>query len=182
MKIKITLAILFCITRITFGQQTSAYKEITNQLIVVDTIQVEKKFKNGTLKEKGTIINYVYGTRSLELYAGELTYYHNNGEIQVKKMLDEYGTTLTAKQYSRKGILLSETEVIKIDTKAKSPKEFLDHEKHLMVRKRYKYYDYSFKMNKWYLKKEGDLFNGVKSGIWKFYTADGKLKKEKNYL
>jgi len=180
MKMKITLTLLL-LTNITFGQGTSAYKEITDKLIVIDTIQVEKKFKNGILKEKGTILTYASKTKKLELYVGKLVYYHKNGQIYIERKLDSFGTTLTAKKYNRKGVLLSESEVIKIDTKAESPDEFLAEDKSLIVKKRYKYYDYSFKLNKWFLKKEGDLVNGVKSGVWKFYTAEGKMKKEKEY-
>ena len=76
--------------------------------------------------------------------------------------------------------LKKESTTISIDTKAKSPREFLLRDRKIILTTLEAKYKCS-KDCQWYKHKEGKRRNGRKIGLWKTYSESGEVLSEKSY-
>jgi antitoxin component YwqK of YwqJK toxin-antitoxin module len=163
------------------AQFSEYYLELTKSLKPVDTTDFVEKYKNGNLKTKGKYLVYNSEQYSTELAFGEFITYYKNGNIMEKTFYDSFGYEMKYKFYDVDGELIYERETILLDTSAKNINEFFFTKKHILFTDFVKEYNYSMKLCKQYLQKEGKLYKGKKIGTWKIYNPDGTLKKEKSY-
>ncbi len=174
------LIILFFIPFTIFSQQSQRYLEFMNSISPVDSSLVIKKYKKGEIKETGK--EYVFETEDFfyTSFVGENLSYFKSGALSRKTTFDDLGIQLSNIYYTEDGQILQENLTQKLDTSAKTAEDFFDNTI-LDITTYSKCYSYSFKLCKYYLKKEGAYFNYKKSGVWKIYNPDGSLKKEKSY-
>ncbi|EDM43192.1 hypothetical protein SCB49_11974 [unidentified eubacterium SCB49] len=146
----------------------------------VDSSKVIKKYKNGQLREAGK--EYVFETEDY-LYTslvGENLSYFKSGALSRKTIFDDLGIQLSDIYYDEDGQILQENLTQKLDTSVKTAEEFFD-DTNFDITTYAKFYSFSVKFCRYYLKKEGACFNYKKTGVWKIYNPDGSLKKEKSY-
>lgn len=163
-----------------FSQHSLRYKKFASQLVPIDTIKVELKYKSGKIKERSTKLKYKHKGEFFEFYYGNRTLYRRNGQISRINEFDPFGITTKSKCFI-KGTVWCESETLEIDTNAKNQYEFLKLYKHLNILTNVKIYAPSIRAGSMYLKKEGKKRNNKKIGIWKKYSYLDKLIKEKNY-
>ena len=164
----------------SFAQDYSSnFKEFASQIEPTDSIEIDTKYKNGVQKVQGKRIRYEYGNYVYEYSIGKWIEYYRNGNVSNEIEYDSFGNMLVYKWFSNDdGALMFESKTIKIDTKAKTLKDFLNPKKYFEILTYNKKYDYSFKECKWYLRCEGQMLNNTKIGTWKKYHKNGQLKKE----
>lgn len=95
--------------------------------------------------------------------------------------MDKYGNILSCKVFDRLGNKTIESLTTEIDSDASDLNAFFDSEKHISFKRHVKLYKCSKKLGIYYLHKEGQRVNGKKKGLWKTYSENGDVKKEKVY-
>jgi len=180
MKLKIFFFFLFAI-QIINAQQTEQYKNLTSQIEPLETKKIERKYRNGKIKEVYYLTTYEHKGLKYYLYSGKYYSYFRSGIKSEEREHDMFGVPLFTTWYYSNGDLSLKNKTIEIDTNAKSIKEFLESDKHL-TRRLYSeiFIPLNGEKDKPILIKEGEKVNGKRTGIWKFYRK-GKLTKEKVY-
>jgi len=180
MKFKILLFFLFS-NLIINAQQTELYKNFTSRIKPLETKKVERRYRNGKIKEVYYLTTYEHKGLEYYLYTGKYYSYFRNGIKSEEREHDMFGVPLFTKWYYWNGDLSLKNKTTEIDTKANSIKEFLESDKHL-TRRLYSeiFIPLNGEKDKPILIKEGEKVNGKRTGIWKFYRK-GKLTKEKVY-
>lgn len=180
MKRFLSIIFLLLIYNLSNAQHTDKLKKILNELNEIDSKPDTIFYGNGKVWWVGTITTFKYKSKNYSTNSGKLTEYYKNGEIASEVLLGKYGYILSSNSYDRKGNKTHESITTEIDTNAKTLNEFFESEKHISFKRYLKYYKYSYKYGICYLYKEGNSVNGKKSGLWKTYTENGELKKEKH--
>ncbi len=175
------LLLSFCYNvcgQVQFSERYEKFKEQLKPTIVYDSVA---KYKNGNIKFKAVVARFYTEDYVYYQYIGDYEEYFKDGSLSGIWKSDDYGVPFDTKIYDGTGSLSCEIKLLEFDTTAKSTFEFLDSEKYLKFKTFEKYYRYSFRLCDTYLYKEGNKLNDKKVGLWKFYDADGNLKKEKKY-
>ncbi len=180
MKIKTLFVLLLLFGTYTYSQHTESYNKVANQIKFIDSVKFEKRYNNGLLKEKGTLIRYELGDWIYEFKTGINIFYDRHQRIFYKINYDPFGWQLSSKFYDKKGNIYYKSTTLKIDTSAKTAKEFLDKNRLFTLTYYEKEYVIDKEENVW-LYKEGKRINNKKTGVWKTYCVDGALTKEKNH-
>jgi len=152
----------------------------TASKVLVDSMELNKCFKNGKLKESGILKIYKYGDYFYKFKSGKYVKNYKDGSKSIF-LLDDWGTDLEAYHFDSGGNLIKEWVTTKVETTAVDLEEFLNSNKHITYDTAFKDYRYDYKLCKYYLKKKGQYSNGKKVGAWKFFDSSGNLKKEKKY-
>ena len=182
MKPYITIIFSILIFNFSSAQQTTEYNDFVNQFKIVDSKPLINYWKNGNLQFKTTENTYEYNKEIFNTYSGELNWYHENGQISFEGLVDQYGKLMYLKTYDEDGNITGESIVTKIDSRARSVTEFINPGKGVISKVvKVKHYRFSKKLGANYLHQEGVTISGKKRGLWKTYTKEGKLKKEKIY-
>ncbi|MBU2947195.1 hypothetical protein [Zobellia uliginosa] len=181
MKLIITIVFTIFITFFSSSQYSKEYKILTEKLTATDTLNFEERYKNGEIKEKGTILTYKVGDYSADYYFGEYYQYFRNGKIKMRAVFDRFGNLLSQKCYLNFGGLCSESTALEIDSETTDLEELLRVDEKTKVISNDKFYNYSMKLDSMYLKKEGKMIGNKKIGIWKIYSRTGELIDEKQY-
>ncbi|TMM55980.1 hypothetical protein FEE95_15165 [Maribacter algarum] len=164
--------------QVQFSERYEKFKEQLKPTIVYDSVA---RYKNGNIKFKTVVARFHTEDYVFYQYIGDYEEYFRDGSLSGTWKFDDYGVPFDTKIYDGTGSLSCEIKLLEFDTTAKSAFEFLDSEECLKFKTFEKYYRYSFRLCDTYLYKEGHKMNGTKIGLWKFYDADGNLKKEKEY-
>ncbi len=154
---------------------------MTEKLTATDTLNFEERYKNGAIKEKGTILTYKAGDHSADYYFGDYYQYFRNGKVKMKAEFDRFGNLLSQKCYLNFSGLYSESTTLEIDLETTDLEELLRVDQKTKVISHVKFYNYSVKLDSLYLKKEGKMIGNKKIGSWKIYSRTGKLIDEKLY-
>ena len=181
MKIISTIIFTVFITFFSFSQYSKEYEILTEKLIATDTLNFEELYKNGEIKEKGTVLTYKVGDYSADYYFGDYYQYFRNGQVKMKAKFDRFGNLLSQKCYLNFGGLCSESMTLEIDTETTDLEELLRVDEKTKVISNDKFYNYSMKLDSMYLKKEGKMIGNKKIGVWKIYSRTGELIDEKQY-
>ncbi len=164
-----------------YSQYSEEYKALIESVNPpIDSILVEHKYKNGKTKELGWQLYYNQNNQVYSFLKGRHYLYFKDGhwnEIDY----DDFGNIMLHRGFDSEGNILYESKTKYITTTATNANVFFESDKHLSYSRDIKRYVYSIKLCKYYLKKEGEISNGRKSGTWKTYYPDGTLKKEKVY-
>ena len=164
-----------------YAQYSEEYKALIENINPpTDSIKVEHRYKNGKIKDTGWQLYYTQNNREYSLLKGK-HYLHFKGGQWNETDYDAFGNIMLHRSFDSEGIVIYESETKYISTTASNINDFFESDKHLIFVRNLKQYEYSIKLCKYYLKKEGEITNGRKSGKWKTYYPDGKLKKEKEY-
>ena len=177
----LTTIFLFLICNLSNAQYSDRFKEIVNELEEIESKPDTIFYRNGKIWWISTITTYKYDSETYSTYSGKQTQYYKNGEIVSALLLGKYGNIISMSSYDREGNKIFESETTEIDSNANNLTEFFDSNEHISFKRIEKYYKCSNKQAEYYLFKEGQTVNGKKSGLWKSYTENGELKKEKNY-
>ncbi|WP_034058758.1 hypothetical protein [Lacinutrix jangbogonensis] len=165
-----------------FAQHSKAYIEFTNNLVLIDTILINTKFNNGFKKDSGATLVYEYEDYFYEFWSGPYIQYDKKGNIITDSEFDNFGNYLSYTFFDSNGNIIEDYKIKSVDTHAGNLDEFMANIHRNTVSIGYKKkYSYSYKLCKYYLKKEGNVKNFNKIGNWKFYYETGELKKEKTY-
>ncbi|WP_166962074.1 toxin-antitoxin system YwqK family antitoxin [Yeosuana marina] len=181
MKPFLTIIFLFLICNLSNAQYTDRFKKIVNELKEIESKPDTIFYGNGKIWWISTITTYKYKSENYSTHTGKQTQYYKNGQIASEVFLGKYGNILSWISYDQKGNKTSESITTEIDSNADNLTEFFDSDKHISFKRNDKYYKCSYKLQICYLFKEGQTVNGKKVGLWKTYTENGELKKEKNY-
>jgi len=180
MKLKLFF-LLALLIQILNSQESEVYKNLTSQIKPLETKKIERKFKNGNIKEVYFLTTYEHNGVKYYLYSGKYYSYWRNGTVSEERDHDMFGVPLFTNWYYWNGDVSMKNKATEIETNAKSIKEFLESDKHLIRRS---YSEYFVPLNgekdKPILVKKGEEINGKRVGLWKFYRK-GKLVKEKVY-
>jgi len=176
------LAVIFfiCAFQSVIGQHGDNYLKLMNDLILVDSLETKKCFKNGNLKELGLIKYYRHGDFVYEMEVGKHFRYYKDGS-RSEYFFDDWGTELYTAHYDSDDNLIMEWITTKLETTAKDLNTFFKSNKHITYNASFKDYRYNYDECKYYLRKEGQYSNGKKDGLWKFYLVSGELQKTKQY-
>ncbi len=183
MKKKTHLKIIFTlfISNFLTAQHTEKFKKLISNLKLIDTIKINKKYKNGNQKEIGNYSVYELNDFEYEQLSGKHITYYSNGQILEETTYDNFGIVLKWKLYDGLGNLQQELKTIKIDTDKESLDELLNDNNSIDIIIEEKKYKFSDKICGWFLIKEGQKINGKKIGKWKKYYPNGEVKKVKEY-
>lgn len=164
-----------------YSQYSEEYKSLIKNISPpTDSIKVQHKYKDGKIKDSGWQIYYTVNKREYSFLTGKHFLYFKGGQWN-ETDYDAFGNIMLHRGFDSEGNVLYEDKRKYISTTALSAYEFLESDKHLTFVSDIKIYLFSNKICKYYLKKEGEITNGRKSGVWRTYYPDGKLKKEKVY-
>ncbi|WP_299128739.1 hypothetical protein [uncultured Winogradskyella sp.] len=179
MKYYLTFIFLCLFINVT-SQQGVNYLKLMERLVLVDSSDIKKCFKNGKPKECGSIKYYEHKDYVYEMKVGTFKRFHRDGSSSFY-YFDKWGTDLLTHHYDADDNLVMEWTTTKIETTAATLDEFFDSRDHITYNVSFKDYSYDFKDCKYYLRKEGHYSNGKKSGLWKFYLSTRELQKSKQY-
>ena len=179
---------ILLITFNCFSQHTERFQELIKTVerdsVVKDTIF----FKNGNIEFIGEKSFYTSNDIIVETYSGESKIYYANGIIARNDMQDRFGHWLWSKYYNRRGVLTKEWIITKIDTRAKSLKDFFVSRNHIDSEKTIRHFRNSKKTNELYAFKIEYLtsLNGIGGGKVEYQNEDEKvirtkILKEKKY-
>ena len=181
MRTTLILIFIFFVCLPSFSQYSENYKTLTKNVSAIDTLDFKEYYNNGQLKEKGTLLTYEIGNDSIYFYSGDYYQYFRNGNVKMKAEFDPFGNMLSATCYIGFEELWSETTTLEIDTITNDIESlFLDDDNTILI-SHDRFYSYSLKLDKMYLKKEGKMIGNKKIGVWKIYSRDGELVMEKLY-
>lgn len=166
---------------VSSSQYSEEYENLTKNLIATDTLNFEELYKNGRIKEKGTVLTYKIRDYSADYYFGDYYQYFRNGKIKMKAEFDRFGNLLSQKCYLNFGGLCSESTTLEIDSETKDLEELLRVDANTKVISHDKFYTYSMKLDSMCLKKEGEMIGNKKIGVWKIYSRTGELIDEKQH-
>ncbi|MEM8763469.1 MAG: hypothetical protein AAGD88_06645 [Bacteroidota bacterium] len=175
----ILLILLFAING--YSQHTERLKVLVEN-VERDSVQKDTSFlKNGNINYLEEKSFYTFEDIIIETYSGETKVFYTNGITARHDMQDEFGHWLWSKYYNRKGILTKEWVVTKIDTRAKSLKDFFSSRNHLDSEKMIKHYHYSKKSDELYTYKIEYLtsIDGVNGGKVDFLNEKGQILRTK---
>lgn len=173
--------LVFFIQLSMYSQYSEKYKSLVESINPpTDSIKVEHKYKDGKIRDTGWQLYYIQNNREYSLLKGKHYLYFKGGQWN-ETDYDAFGNIMLHRGFDSEGNILYESKTKYITTTATTANEFFESDKHLTYVRDEKHYFYSTKLCKYYLKKEGEISNGRKSGLWKTYYPDGKLKKEKEY-
>ena len=170
--------IFFSIT--IHSQHTKRFLDLTKVLKVADSTIINKKYKNGNLKESAKIFEYDFGEYTYTFYSGKRQFFLKKGELFIEQLLDNYGNILMYKQFNKKGRIRREEITSKIDSKAASIENLLNSDKNLIIETYEKEYADSVD-GELILYMEGARVNGKKIGVWITYNGCGEITKKKNH-
>ncbi|WGF92507.1 hypothetical protein [Aequorivita marisscotiae] len=178
---KIIFLLVFFVQFLAHSQYSQDYRNlIENIKPATDSIKVEHKYNNGKIRNTGWQTYYIENNQEYSFMTGKHYLYFKGGQWN-ETDYDAFGNIMLHRGFDSKGNLLYESKTKYISTTALSTYEFLESGKHLIYIRDTKRYLFSNKLCKYYLKKEGEITNGRKSGTWRIYYPDGRLKKEKEY-
>jgi antitoxin component YwqK of YwqJK toxin-antitoxin module len=181
MRFILTVIFVITINFFSFSQYSEGFKLLTENLTAIDTLNFEDRYKNGEMKEKGTVLIYKVGDYSADYYYGSYYQYFRNGKVKMEAEFDRFGNLLFQKCYFNFGGLCSESTTLLIDSKTKDLEALLREDKNTKVTSHDKFYSYSMKLDSVYLKKEGKMIGNKKIGVWKIYSRTGGLINEREY-
>ncbi|PCI07000.1 MAG: hypothetical protein COB73_08995 [Flavobacteriaceae bacterium] len=73
------------------------YKKVTGQIVPIRTETIEKKFKNGQIKEIKTLTTYEYNGEEYIYFSGEYILYSKKGIVLLKRVHNKFGSPLSIK-------------------------------------------------------------------------------------
>ncbi|WP_299552733.1 hypothetical protein [Seonamhaeicola sp.] len=181
MKSILVLIFILAISNLSIGQHTKGFKKIVFAQSPASTEEVDIKYKSGKQKQVGTLAIYELNNYVYTFLTGKWINYYKSGQILTEAHYDNFGNPITWKMYDGKGNLLRESKAISIDTDAKDFNEFLKNKNSVNILTYEKKYKYTYKACKWFLASEGKMLNYKKTGAWKKYFDEGKIKKIVEY-
>ena len=181
MKRFLTIIFLLLICNLSNAQHTDKFKKIVSELEEIDSKPDTVFYENGKIWWISTTTTYKYNSQNYTTHSGKQTQFYENGQIASEAILGKYGNIISWNSYDREGNKTSESITTEIDSNANNLTEFFDSDEHISFKRIEKYYKCLNKLQVCYLFKEGQTVNGKKVGLWKTYTENGELKKEKNY-
>ena len=98
-----------------YGQHTKRFKEITKNLIAMDTSYNEYYYSNGALKKTGASIVYQRPEYTYHKDYGRIITYYKSGTIKSEQIFDNFGNILDATFYHPNGTTWWKSETLKID-------------------------------------------------------------------
>ncbi|MGJ8593341.1 MAG: hypothetical protein ACSHXF_12380 [Aquaticitalea sp.] len=181
MKRFLTTIFLLLICNLSNAQHTNRFNKLVDELKEIESKPDTIFYDNGKIWWISTITTYAYNSENYSTHKGKQTQYYKNGQIASEVLLGKYGNILSWNSYDRDGNKTSESVTTEIDSNAKNLTDFFENDKHISFKRNVKYYKCSYKLQICYLFKEGQTVNGKKIGLWKTYTENGELKREKTY-
>lgn len=181
MKNKYANILFILICNFSFAQHTDEFQKIVAERNPSRTEIIDIKFRSGEQKELGKIAVYEFGEYEYTFNVGNWTKYYKSGQVLTEAQYDNYGNPIIWKLYDGKGNLLRESKAVSIDTNVKDFEQFLNDENSVDILTREKNYKYAYKACKWFLASEGLMLNHKKTGEWKKYFDEGKIKKIVEY-
>ncbi|AXO81805.1 hypothetical protein DZC78_02350 [Olleya aquimaris] len=163
------------------AQHSERFEEILSELKEIESKADTIRYGNGKAWWISTLTTYEHNTEKYSTYTGRQVQYYRNGQIASEILMDKYGNILSWNGFDRLGNKTIESLTTEIDSDASDLSEFFTSEKHINFKRHIKLYKCSKKLGVCYLHKEGQRINGKKKGLWKTYSENGDVKKEKVY-
>jgi len=176
----ITSLVLF-ISNGMFSQHTQKFKEITKNLIAIDSSENQYYYTDGAIKKTAKSRVYKTPSYSYSKDFGKVLTYYKSGELKSEQELDNYGNELSVVFYNQNGTTWWKSETLEIDSKLEDATNFFMVTDHIKIVKKLKEYKFGKEIGTMYLKEEGKVSNGKKFGVWKIYDEYGRIKEEINF-
>ncbi|CAL2103487.1 conserved exported protein of unknown function [Tenacibaculum sp. 190130A14a] len=163
------------------AQHSEKINKLISNLKPIDSVSVNKKYRNGDKKEIGNYRVFELNNYEYHLRTGKYFTYYPGNKILAEITYDNFGIALEWKLYDGLGNLLEEFKTISIDTQINNPEKLLTNFDLIDIVREEKKYRFSDKICGWFLFKEGKKLNGKKIEEWKKYYPNGDIKKVKVY-
>ncbi len=169
------------ISNYCMSQHTHRFLKLTKDLVVLDSLVLDKSYTNGQVKELVTKIRYAIGEDSYSVLVGLNKTYLKDGTLLINRTYDNYGNMIHERLMDFDETLMKEVLVTKIDTQSNDAEDILKSKRKLIIDTYEKEY-YRLKNGRNCLYKQGARRNGKKVGEWiKFNCRNGRVLKKKQY-